>query len=52
VAEQMDNLIEPNFFANELLAGGGEHHIVTALLFRAGARFSNGQNFILVGFRQ
>lgn len=51
VAEQMDNLIEPNYFANALLAGG-EHRIVTALVFRAGARFFNGQNFMLVGFRQ
>jgi hypothetical protein len=51
IAEQMDNLIEPNYFATALLAGG-EHRIVTALLFRAGARFSNGQNFMLVGFRQ
>jgi hypothetical protein len=51
VAEQMDNLIEPNFFATSLLSGG-EHRIVTGLLFRAGARFSNGQNFMLVGFKQ
>jgi TraM recognition site of TraD and TraG len=50
-AEQMDNLIEPNYFATALLSGG-EHRIVTGLLFRAGARFSNGQNFLLMGFRQ
>ena len=51
MAEQMDNLIEPNYFATALLSGG-EHRIVTGLLFRAGARFSSGQNFVLVGFRQ
>jgi len=51
VAEQMDNLIEPNYFATALLSGGA-HRIVTALLFRSGARFSNGQNFLLTGFRQ
>lgn len=50
-AEQMDNLIEPNYFATALLSGG-EHRIVTGLLFRTGARFSNGQNFLLVGFEQ
>ena len=51
MAEQMDNLIEPNYFATALLSGG-EHRIVTGLLFRAGARFSNGQNYMLTGFRQ
>jgi hypothetical protein len=50
-AEQMDNLIEPNYFANELLTGGA-HRIVTGLVFSTGARFSNGKNHILVGFKQ
>jgi hypothetical protein len=51
MAEHMDNLIEPNYFANALLAGG-EHRIVTAVWFRAGALFESGRNFMLVGFRQ
>ncbi len=50
-AEHMDNLIETNYFATGLLAGG-EHQIVTGLWFRAGARFESGQNFMVVGFRQ
>jgi hypothetical protein len=50
-SEQMDNLIEPNYFANALLSGG-EHGIVTALWFRSGALFESGRNYMLVGFRQ
>jgi hypothetical protein len=50
-AEHMDNLVEPNYFATGLLAGGGDR-IVTALWFRAGANFESGRNFMLVGFRQ
>jgi hypothetical protein len=51
MAEQMDNLVEPNYFATELLSGG-PHRIVTGLLWQKGARFYNDKNFLLVGFRQ
>ena len=50
-SEQMDNIVEPNYFATSLLSGGAQR-IVTALWFRAGARFESGQNFAVVGFRQ
>ena len=38
--DTMENLVEPNFFSKELLTGGPENNCqVTALLFRAGAKF-------------
>jgi len=53
-AETMDNLLEPRFFASELKPGGPQHNnIVTAIWFRAGARFgASGTNWCKVAFRQ
>ncbi len=54
-AQQMDNVIESGFLASELLSGGPQNNrIVSAVWFRAGARFAanNGRNWLLVRFRQ
>jgi uncharacterized membrane protein YgcG len=54
-AEQMDNLIEPRFFASELKSGGPRNgKLVTGVWFKAGARFeaSDGSNWLLATFRQ
>lgn len=54
-SEHLDNLIEPNFFATALKAGGPANgNRVTALWFRAGARFAGneGRNFFIGEFRQ
>lgn len=52
--EHMDNLLEPNFFASQLLSGGGQHrNAVTAIWFKAGARFDrSGANYMLAAFKQ
>jgi len=54
-AENMDNLIEPRFFANNLKSGGPRHgNLVTAIWFKAGAAFeeADGSNWLTVTFRQ
>jgi type IV secretory pathway TraG/TraD family ATPase VirD4 len=54
-AEQMDNIIEPNFFATGLKAGGPLHkQLVTALWFRAGARYAaaGSGNYLIATFKQ
>lgn len=53
-AEQMDNLVEPRYFATELKTGGPAHgKLVTALWFKAGARFIDGNgNVLLTTFKQ
>jgi uncharacterized membrane protein YgcG len=54
-AEQMDNLLEPAFFARHLKSGGPQNGgRVTAVWFRAGAQFraAGGQNYLLAEFQQ
>jgi len=54
-SEQMDNVIEPAFFARNLKSGGPRNKgIVTAVWFKAGETFhhSGGRNFMVVEFRQ
>jgi hypothetical protein len=54
-AQQMDNLVEPRFFASGLLTGGPANgNKVTALWFKAGARFAaaGGDNAMVVTFDQ
>jgi hypothetical protein len=54
-SEQMDNLIEPNFFAHALKSGGKPHgNIVTALWFKAGGNFraADGNNHMVTAFKQ
>lgn len=54
-SEQMDNLIEPNFFTYGLKTGGKPHRgLVSALWFKAGASFASadGGNHMVVAFRQ
>lgn len=54
-SEQMDYLIEPNFFTYGLRTGGKPHKgVVTALWFKAGASFvsAGGDNHMEVAFRQ
>jgi hypothetical protein len=53
-AQQMDNILEPRFFASALKSGGpANHNLVSAVWFRAGARFeASGSNWLLVTFRQ
>lgn len=54
-SEQMDNLVEPNYFATALRPGGPRNrNLVTGLMFRAGAQFreSGGRNTILLTFKQ
>jgi TraM recognition site of TraD and TraG len=52
-AEQMDNVLEPRFFASELLSGGPPNRLVTGVVFRAGARFkASGTNWLIARFRQ
>jgi len=56
--DTMENLVEPNFFSKELLTGGPENNCqVTALLFRAGAKFKRpmqgvSDNVCLATFNQ
>ena len=58
VQEQMDNLIEPNFFAQHLLSGGEPHgYTVTALWLKAGGNFKQpmpgaSNNVVLATFKQ
>lgn len=54
-SEQMDYLIEPNFFTYGLRTGGKPHKgIVTGLWFKAGASFASadGNNHMVVAFKQ
>lgn len=54
-SEQMDNRIEPRFFASELLSGGpANRHRVTAVWFKAGGDFKEGDggNFLIPTFTQ
>jgi hypothetical protein len=55
-SEQMDNLIEPGFFASGLKNGGTANNFeVTAVLFRAGANFADGfvsPSTLLLTFKQ
>jgi uncharacterized membrane protein YgcG len=54
-SEQMDNIIEPNFFAGQLICGGPANNgLVTAIWFKAGGNFKAGRggNFIVATFRQ
>ena len=54
-SEQMDFLIEPRVFAEELKSGGPANgNQVTAVLFRAGAKFraTDGRSFLFPTFRQ
>jgi hypothetical protein len=54
-SEQMDFIIEPNFFASKLKSGGpANRNIVTAVWFKAGASFKSaeGRNFLIPAFRQ
>ncbi len=56
--EQMDNLIEPNYFAQHLKCGGEPHKFeVTALWLKAGSNFKQpmpnaSNNVVLVTFNQ
>lgn len=56
--EQMDNLIEPNFFAQHLKSGGEPHGFeVTALWLKAGGNFKQpmpgaSNNVVLATFKQ
>lgn len=58
VQEQMDNLIEPNYFAQQLKCGGEPHGFeVTALWLKAGGNFKQpmpgaGGNVVLATFKQ
>lgn len=58
VQEQMDNLIEPNFFAQHLKSGGEPHgFVVTALWLKAGGNFKQpmpgaSNNVVLATFKQ
>lgn len=54
-SEQMDFLLEPNFFASGLKSGGAPHNgIVTGVWFKAGAQFQavNGKNYMVTPFKQ
>jgi len=53
-AETMDHVLEPAFFSRSLKSGGPQNNkIVTAVFFRAGARFeATGSNWLTVAFRQ
>jgi hypothetical protein len=54
-AEQMDNLVEPRFFASALKSGGPRNkNLVQACWFKAGGNFeaSDGSNWLLTTFRQ
>lgn len=54
-SEQMDYLVEPRVFANDLKSGGPKNRgVVTAVWVRAGGRFqaSGGNNIILASFKQ
>ena len=54
-SEQMDNIIEPAFFARNLKSGGPRNGgIVTAVWFKAGASFHHvgSRNFMLAEFKQ
>jgi len=54
----MDNLIEPNFFAQHLKTGGEKNNFeVTALWFKAGGKFEEpmpgaSNNVVLATFKQ
>jgi uncharacterized membrane protein YgcG len=52
-SEQMDYVVEPRVFAEELKTGGPAHE-VTAIWFKAAGNFpdANGGNFLRVRFRQ
>lgn len=56
--EQMDTLVESNFFSQHLRSGGAENNYeVTGLWFKAGGRFNSpmpnaGSNVILATFKQ
>ena len=53
--EQMDNILEPNFFASQLKSGGAPHqNQVSAVWFRAGAQFkaTRGGHFLIPLFKQ
>jgi hypothetical protein len=56
-SEQMDNLIEPNYFAQHLKCGGSPKFEVTAVWLKAGANFKQplpnaSNNVILATFKQ
>jgi len=54
-AEQMDNILEPNYFATALKSGGPKHNgLVTAIWVKAGASYreTGGANWLKVTFRQ
>jgi hypothetical protein len=54
-SEQMDYIIEPNFFTNQLLSGGkANDNKVSAIWFKTGARFraAHGDSFLLTTFKQ
>ncbi len=54
-SEQMDYLVEPNFFATGLKSGGPQNNNeVSALWFKAGAKFqaAGGANHLITTFRQ
>jgi hypothetical protein len=53
-SQQNDVILEPRYFASELLSGGPKHnHLVTAVWYKAGARFeASGTNWLRVTFRQ
>lgn len=57
-SENMDNLLEPNFFSQHLITGGPENnYLVTAVVFRAGAKFKRpmqgvSNNVCLATFNQ
>lgn len=57
-SETLDNLLEPNFFSQNLITGGPENnYLVTAVIFRAGAKFKRpmqgvSDNVCLATFNQ
>ncbi len=52
LSETYQPILQPGMFMTDLRCGGPPSNVVDAIIIRAGERFSNGENWMKIGFRQ